>query len=162
MAVKKVDLNDRVAITNLRSWALHFRAQETARDIQVPAGAKAWKRLTVAEVDSQVKAGNTFFCGTDGLGSNAAIKIDDDAVRRYVFALDAGDDHEQTVLTLDAVKDLVTTTPKAAFLEKLKKLVVTEGDRRMIVALATEAGIENAEAYKVTEIEKLAHTQFDE
>lgn len=163
MAVaKKIDLNDRVAITNLRSWALHFRAQEAARDIQVPAGAKAWKRLTVAEVDSQVKAGNTFFCGTDGLGSNAAIKIDDDVVRRYVFALDSSDDMPQTVLTLDAVKDLVATTPKAAFLDKLKKLVVTEGDRRMIIALATEAGIENAEAYKATEIEKLAHARFND
>lgn len=162
MAVKKIDLNDRVAITNLRSWALHFRAQEAARDIQVPAGAKAWKRLTVAEVDSQVKAGNTFFCGTDGLGSNAAIKIDDDAVRRYVFALDTSDDAEQTILTFEAVKDLIATTPKAAFLEKLNKLVVTEGDRRMIVSLATEAGIENAEAYKVTEIQKLIHTKTDE
>ena len=162
MAVKKIDLNDRVAITNLRSWALHFRAQEAARDIQVPAGAKAWKRLTVAEVDSQVKAGNTFFCGTDGLGSNAAIKIEDDAVRRYVFALDTSEDVEQTILTLEAVKDLITTTPKAAFLEKLKKLVVTEGDRRMIVTLAAEAGIENAEAYKVSEIEKLSETRFDD
>lgn len=162
MAVKKIDLNDRVAITNLRSWALHFRAQEAARDIQVPAGAKAWKRLTVAEVDSQVKAGNTFFCGTDGLGSNAAIKIEDDAVRRYVFALDTSEDVEQIILTLEAVKDLIATTPKAAFLEKLKKLVVTEGDRRMIVTLAAEAGIENAEAYKVSEIEKLSETRFDD
>lgn len=162
MAVKKIDLNDRAAITNLRSWALHFRAQEADRDIQVPAGAKAWKRLTVAEVDAQVKAGNDLFCGTDGLGSNAALKIEDESVRRYVFSLDASDDQPQTLLTLEAVKDLVATTPKAAFLEKLKQLVVTEGDRRMIVSLATEAGIENAEAYKVTEIEKLAHTQFDE
>ena len=68
----------------------------------------------------------------------------------------------QTVLTLDAVKDLVATTPKAAFLDKLKKLVVTEGDRRMIISLATEAGIENAEAYKATEIEKLAHARFND
>ncbi len=162
MAVKKIDLNDRVAITNLRSWVLHFRAQEADRDIQIPAGAKAWKRLTIAEVDAQVKAGNAFFCGTDGLGSNASLKIEDEAVRRYVFSLDTSDDQPQTLLTLESVKDLIATTPKAAFLEKLKQLVVTEGDRRMIVALATEAGIENVEAYKVTEIEKLAHTQFDE
>lgn len=158
----KVNLNDRVALTNLRNWPLHFHGQESMRDITIPPSVKNWRRLTVAEVDAQAKSGNRFFCGTDGFGANAAVQIMDENVRKYVFGIEEADAEQPVMLTLENVKDLIATSPKAAFMEKLNRLVVTDGDKRMIVPLAKKAGIENAESYKVTAIEKISERHFEE
>lgn len=162
MAVRKINPNDRAAIDNLNSWSLHFRGIESQRDIEIPPGVKNWKRLTAAEIDAQVKSGNGFFCGTDGMGANASIKILDDNVRRYVFSIESEEaDGGQQVLDLNAVKDLLAISPKEAFEARLAQLVVTEAEKKRIGALAKEAGIENAASYKVSAIEKISGIPLD-
>ena len=84
---KEVSLTDRVPITNLNDWELHFVSTETNKDIVIPAKANKLKTLTVAEIDGQVQSGNKFFVGIDGMGNNACIKIEDEDVFRYVFRL---------------------------------------------------------------------------
>lgn len=162
MAVKKINPNDRAAIDNLNSWSLYFRGLESARDIEVPPGVKNWKRLSVAEIDAQVKSGNGFFCGTDGLGANASIKILDEDVRRYVFSLESGEQcPAQKVLDIDAVKELLAVSPKEAFEARLSELVVTDAEKKRIGSLAKEAGIENVSAYKAAAIEKISGVPLD-
>jgi hypothetical protein len=152
---------DRVALENLNTWALHFRGIESQRDIVVPPAVKNWKQLTLAEVEAQVKAGNSFFCGRDGTGSNAAIKILNDEVRKYVFALEGEKIPKQQVLDLESIKQLFAVTPKAAFEKKLKEIVVTDSEKRRLVMLAKSAGIDNAETYKLKAIENYTGTKIE-
>lgn len=158
----QVKLTDRVSIDNLRSWDLGFRATETERDITIPANVKGYKQLTVAEIDGQVKMGNLFFVGKDGFGNNADIKINDENVIKFVFG--EGDEEEKpstTLLTLDALKEVLAITPKTKFEEAVSKLVATEAEKKTVIELAKEAGIENVEGYKKTFIEKISGYKFE-
>lgn len=158
----QVKLTDRVSIDNLRNWDLGFRATEAEKDVTIPGSVKSYKKLTVAEIDGQVKMGNLFFVGTDGFGNNADIKINDDSVIKYVFG-DGDDDGKPstTLLTLDALKNVLAMTPKQKFEDAISKLVVTEAEKKTVVDLAVEAGIENVEGYKKTFIEKISGYKFE-
>ena len=159
----QVKLTDRVSIDNLVSWDIGFRATEANRDITIPANVKGYKQLTVGEIDGQVKMGNKFFTGVDGLGNNADIKINDDRVIRFVFGDSQSEDEiaSETLLTADSVRELLETSPKAKFQETLERLVVTDSEKKMIISVAKEVGIENVEAYKISAIEKISGYKFD-
>lgn len=158
----QVKLTDRVSIDNLRSWNLDFRATEAERDITIPANVKGYKQLTVAEIDGQVKRGNLFFVGVDGIGNNADIKINDENVVKFVFGDGSDEDiPSETLLTLDSMKELLKVTPKTAFEKELAKLVKTDAEKKTVVDIAKEAGIENVEGYKKTAIEKISGYKFE-
>lgn len=159
----QVKLTDRVSIDNLRSWNLDFRATESSKDITIPANVKGYKQLTVAEIDGQVKIGNLFFVGKDGFGNNADIRINDKSVVSFVF----GDGYEEdeapasTLLTKESVAALLSTAPKVEFQKQLEKLVTTEAEKKTIVPIAKEVGIDDVEAYKIAAIEKISGYKFD-
>ena len=158
--------NDRVSIDNLMNWNLYFEGIESSKDMMIPGRVKDWKQMSVAEIDAQIKAGNKFFSGIDGLGTNAHIKINSDEVRKYVFGIETESEDEklpkQKVLDLEAVKELLSITPKAKFEEKLLEVVVTPAEKKMITQLAKEAGVDNVEAYKANLIEKHSGIEFKE
>ena len=72
---REIQLTDRVFLENTRNWELGFRAVETQRDITIPPNAKKFAQLNVGEVMAQIQEGNGMFCGTDGFGNNAYLKI---------------------------------------------------------------------------------------
>ena len=157
--MSEVKLTDRTSIDNLVGWNLGFISSEANRDITIPANVKGFKQLTVAEIDGQVKLGNKFFCGIDGFGNNAYIKINDKNVMDYIFGTN-NDTEEVSLLTLESVKKLLSTSPKAAFEKELAKLVITDAEKKMIITLAKEAGIEDVEGYKKTSLEKVSGYSF--
>ena len=158
MVVKnsKPALNDRVPIENLNDWTLYFRGIESPQDIAIPPKVKNWKRLTVAEIDAQVKSGNVYFCGTDGIGTNASIKILDDNVRKYVFSLGDESTNKQQVLDVETVKALLAINNKEEFTERLKSLIVTDAEKRMIGVWLKEIGIDDIETYKINAIKRIS------
>lgn len=155
----EIKLTERVSIDNLVSWDCHFRAIESNRDIVIPAKVKGYKQLTLGEVDGQVKLGNKFFCGVDTFGSNASFKINDEKVKEYVFGTNENK-QDSTQLDLNTVKKLLGTTPKTAFMDSLKKIVSTEAEKKMIIPLSLEIGIDNIESYKISAIEKHSGINF--
>ena len=157
---REIQLTDRVFIENTRNWSVGFRAIESAKDIVIPASARKYAQLNVAEVMAQIQVGNVMFCGTNGIGDNAYLKILDDDVRKYVFSLDENDDHEPIILDEKSVKDLLDIKNKEEFKRRLSELVVTEGDKKMIVTVAKKVGIDDVAGYKRTEIEKISGYSF--
>lgn len=157
---KEIAYTDRVIITNTRSWNLNFTSTETGRDIVVPAGAKHWSKLTVAEVEGQIQTGNFFFVGADGEGNNAYIEIEDDDIRNFVFHSDENNNGDKIILNLNSVKHLLAISDRSEFEDALEKLVVTEGDKRMIIPMAIKVGIDNVQSYKVSAIEKISGYKF--
>ena len=157
---KELVLTDRIPITNLNDWELHFVSTETDKDIVIPARANKIRKLTLAEIDGQVQSGNKMFVGIDGMGNNACIKIEDEDAFRYVFRLDANEPVAVKVLDLDTVKKLIQITDKKKYEKELRELVVTNSDKKMIAKLAIQANIENVEGYKKTSIENLIGYKF--
>lgn len=157
---REVALTDRVPITNLNNWELNFISTETEKDIVIPARANKIRKLTVAEIDGQVQSGNVYFVGVDGMGNNACIKIEDEDVFRYVFRLDDDEPVNVRILDLDSVKNLLNIADKREYERELESLVVTNSDKKMIVSLVQQAGIENVEGYKKTAIENLIGYKF--
>lgn len=156
----EIALTDRVPITNLNNWELNFISTETEKDIVIPARANKIRKLTVAEIDGQVQSGNVYFVGVDGMGNNACIKIEDEDVFRYVFRLDDDEPVNVRILDLDSVKNLLNIADKREYERELESLVVTNSDKKMIVSLVQQAGIENVESYKKTAIENLIGYKF--
>lgn len=152
---------DRVLISNNRNWNLDFVSIEHDKmDITIPAAVKHWKKLTVAEVQGQIQMENTFFVGIDGRGNNAAIEIEDKEMRDYLFHLEGDEGDDMIVLNVESVRNLLAIENKAEYEKRLKELVVTESDKKMIVPLAFEAGIDNVASYKITMIEKMSGFKF--
>lgn len=156
--VDDLSLSERVSIDNLCDWSVGFMSEENGKPILIDAHIKDYKRLTLAEVDSQVKIGNVAFCGTDGYGSHAAFKINDPLVREYVF----GEDISPIQLTEDAVKDLIASKNKKEFKDKLSSLVVTESEKKMIAIMCSNKdahpsiNTEEAPSYMLAEIEAIS------
>ena len=150
--------NDRVEINNLCDWSISFVSEETGKEVTIEPHVRKYRRLTVAEIDSQVKVGNIAFCGTDGYGSHAAFQIVDPLIREYVF----GEDINPVQLTDEAVQDLLETNSKEEFSDKLSSLAVTESEKRMIAVICADkdthpgVNIDDAPSYMIAAIEKLS------
>lgn len=157
---KEISYTDRVILTNTRSWNLNFKSTETDKDIVIPAGAEHWSKLSVAEVEGQIQTGNFFFVGADGDGNNAYIEIEDECVRNFVFHFDKNENNDRVILNLESVKNLLAIDDRTEFESVLKKLVVTDGDKRMIIPMALKAGIDNVQSYKVSAIEEISGYKF--
>lgn len=154
--VEDIKPSDRVSLDNLCDWDLNFTSLESSRDIVIPAGVKNYKNLTVVEIDSQVKTGNTLFVGTDGMGGHAPVKINDPLIREYIF----GEQVEPTQLTEDAVRNLLKIQTKQKFYEALNNLVVTKAEKRMIFLLAEKVGVDDVPSYQLAAIEKISGIEF--
>lgn len=158
---REIKDTDRVVISNNRNWNLDFVSSDiNGRDITIPANVKHWKQLTVAEVEGQIQLGNTFFVGADGRGNNAAIEIEDTEIRDYLFHLEGNEGDDMIVLNVDSVRELLAIENKAEYERRLNELVKSKSDKKMIIPLALEAGIDDAASYKITMIEKLCGYKF--
>lgn len=161
--VNDLSLSDRVSIDNLCAWTVGFVSEENGKTILMGSNIKNYKRLTLAEVDSQVKIGNIAFCGVDGLGSHAAFKINDPLVREYVF----GEDISPVQLTVDAVNDLFASKSKKEFHDKLSSLVVTESEKKMIAIMCSDKDLypsvntDEVPSYMLAEIETVSGLNLD-
>lgn len=160
-AKREIKGTDRVVISNNRNWNLNFVSTEPPYyDITIPAGVKHWKKLTVAEVEGQIQIDNSFFVGRDGRGNNAAIEIEDKDIRDYLFHTEGNEGDGIIVLNLKSVKELLAIENKNDFEKRLAKLVVSDSDKKMIVPLAIEAGIDDVASYKISKIEKISGYKF--
>lgn len=161
--IDDLSLSDRVSIDNLCAWTVGFVSEENGKTILMGANIKDYKRLTLAEVDSQVKTENIAFCGVDGLGSHAAFRINDPLVREYVF----GEDISPIQLTEDAVKDLLASKTKKEFYDKLSSLVVTESEKKMIAIMCADNDLypsintEETPSYMLSAIENISGLKLE-
>ena len=148
------DINTTVAINNLAGNPLYFARQREGgtRDIVIPANVKNYSILSFGEIQAQIAIGNPLFLGEDGFGSHARLQICNESVRKELFNIPE-DAPEPELLTLDEVKKLLEVKAQKTFIKKLNELVVTSAERRVLLKLALEAGVENKEAWKLREIE---------
>lgn len=156
--VDDVKPSDRVSIDNLCDWDIGFVGIETKRDITIAGGVKNFRSLTVAEVDAQVKTGNVAFCGEDGFGKHASIRINDPLIREYVFQ-EAVDPLQ---LTEENVKKLLAIQDKKKFHQALSDLVVKNHEKKMITRIVERIGRDDMPSYQIVAIEKLSGIKFED
>jgi len=154
---------DRVAIDNLCDWNINFKAEETGKDIVIPAAVKNYKMLTLTEVTAQVRVNNIAFAGIDGFGAHAAIRILDPLVREYVFQ----EVVDPVQLTEDAVIDMLAIENRSEYESTLSELVVTDSEKRMIAIMCSDnathpnVNIDDVVSYKIGAIERLSGIKID-
>lgn len=154
--IDDVKPTDRCSIDNLCDWSIGFASYEMGKDIMIPPSVKNYRNITVGEVDAQVKTGNVVFCGTDSFGAHAPIRINDPVVREYVF----GESVNPVQLTEDEVKKLLAIQDKKKFNATLSKLVVRESEKRMIVRMVENLGVDDVPSYQIAAIEKVSGRNF--
>lgn len=157
-SVEDIKPSDRVSIDNLCDWDIYFSGIENNKDIVISGGVKNYRNLTVAEVDAQVKVGNFVFCGTDGSGTHASIRINDPLIREYVFQ----EQVDPIQLTEDNVKKVLDIDDKNEFKKALSELVVLKHEKRMINRIVERIGRDDMPSYKIVAIEKLSGIKFED
>lgn len=145
-----------VLVNNLCAWPLSFRRIAGHGDIEIPANARNFPLLSFEEVMAQIQTGNVMFTGTDNMGNHARIQIVDDAKRKELFGLGEVDVDPPVLLDGESVKELLAIRQKGKFNDRLAQMVKTDAEKKMLVDLAFKAGAENAEAWKVDALRKLA------
>ncbi len=147
-----------VLVNNLCSWPLSFHRLAGQGDIEIPGNARNFPLLSEEEVLAQIQTGNVMFTGTDGMGNHARIQIVDEGKRKELFGLGDTETVDPVLLNEESVKELLAIRTKAKFNEKLEAMVKTDAEKKMLVELASKAGAENSEAWKVDALRKLAET----
>lgn len=151
-----MEMTDKVAINNLCAWPLYFKRANGVGDIRVPANAKNFMLLDVAEVQTQIQLGNPLFVGVGGnQGDHARLYIVNDEQRKALLGIE-DDNTEEVVLNLDTVKELLSIRRKDDFQKRLEALVTTPAEKRMIVQIAKEAGGDDVAAWKMDAINAIA------
>lgn len=145
-----------VLVNNLCAWPLYFNRVTGQGSITIPASVKGFPLLTYEEVLAQIQLENKMFIGTDGMGNHARIQIVDDNLRKQLFGVEEIDTPRPVQLDLESVKELLAVRSKAKFNEKLKNMVQTDAEKKMLVKIAFEAGAEDAENWKVDALRELA------
>ncbi len=147
-----------VRVNNLCAWPLYFKRATGQGDIEIPASAKNFALLSFEEVLTQIQIGNKMFTGIDGMGNHARIQISDEKQRRELFGMDEADQQETVVVTVESVKELLAIKSKSKFSERLKELVKTNAEKKMLVDLAFQAGAEECEAWKLDALRRISDT----
>lgn len=150
--------SNNVLVNNLCGWPLYFKRIAGVGDITIPPNAKKFPLLSFEEVQAQIQVGNVLFTGTNGMGDHARIQIVDDEQRKQLFGIENVEVEAPSVLDLDAVKALLAMRSKAKFDERLKSIVQTDAEKRMLVELAEQAGASDSESWKMDAIRSLAET----
>lgn len=155
-----MEMTDKVLIDNLCNWPLYFRRLNGIGDVRVPALAKNFSALDVAEVQMQIQNRNTMFTGDDDsrMGDHARLFIVNDAQRKMLLGLPEESEEDAVVLTVDAIKKLFSIRKKEDFQTALENLVKTDAEKKMVIALAKEAGGDEVAAWKMDAITALAQT----
>lgn len=147
-----------VLVNNLCAWPLYFDRATGQGAVEIPANAKGFPLLSYDEVLAQIQLGNKMFTGTDGMGNHARIQIVDESQRKELFGFGAAEAPAPVLLDAEAVKSLLAIRTKPAFQKRLENLVKTDAEKRTLVELAFANGAENAAAWQVDALRKLADT----
>lgn len=155
-----MEMTDKVLIDNLCNWPLYFRRLNGMGDIRIPALAKNYSALDVAEVQMQIQNRNKMFIGDDDsrMGDHARLYIVNDAQRKMLLGIPDESDDDAVVLTVDTIKKLFAIRKKDDFNTALANLVKTDAEKKMVVSLAKEAGGDEVAAWKMDAINALAKT----
>lgn len=155
-----MELTDKVSLNNLCGWPLYFRRANGLGDVRVPANAKNFAAIDVAEVQMQIQLNNPLFTGTgEGRqGDHARLFIVDDEQRKALLGYDDGADDDATVLIAKNVKELLAINNKNKFQARLEELVKTDAEKKMVQQLAKESGGDEVAAWKIAAINEIAET----
>lgn len=126
---------DRVEIVNLYAWDCGFRDADNKEGHvgYIMPGGQSNTKLTIEEVYAQVReVQNPFFCGQDGMGAHATLRIVDPVIRAYVFDVDKS---EPLQLTQENIKKLLEMDSQAQFMDFMNELIVNQNEARQIAYL---------------------------
>ncbi len=147
MAAKKFKEKDRITVTNIMPFDLSFCVivqEALARDKSDKSimieGNEHYRKLTFEEISEQIISGNPQFVGTDGLGKNATIVIDDFEAYKALFDVPNATERPMT-LNAESIKSVLEINDRATFENALHEIIPTIGFKRALVYYLTNPSV---------------------
>lgn len=154
---KVINLEEKVLIKNLCDWDLYFNRIETNGSVRIPRNGQV--RITRAEIQAQVYDNNIMFVGLDGQGSHARIFIDDKDTRILVGFESEDGKQKQSVLDVDAAKQLFELKTFSAFKKNVEKRVKTIAEKNFLIEEAKRQKLNDHQ--KIKFLEEYTGYKFD-
>ena len=147
--MSEINLDKKVVLKSLVDWDLYFQRIEGVGDIKIPKRGQA--RLTVAEIQSQVYAGNQMIAGVDGLGNHAKVFIDDKETRVLVGFEDEGSTEEKILITPERIKKILAYKSQKTFEDKVREEIILDSEKLALVEESKRQKLNDYEKIKFIE-----------
>lgn len=131
---KEFEPKTRIKVENLVPWEVGFpcytiRGKEQGLVLQ---GGQICGQLTYEEIEEQINSQNIAFCGVDGKGAHACLRICDFEAYKDLFQVPDITDYP-IQLTKNAIDELLKITDIKEFNKRLDELVTTSSEKKALV-----------------------------
>ena len=124
-----IDMNATIPVRNLTSFPVGFIRMNGQGEVNFPPNTTIL--VERAEVISQVQSRSIKFCGENNDYSHPMLYIEDKETREYV-GFDTKE-AEQSVISIDKIKEALSIKNKAQFEKAIKTLVVTLSEKKLLI-----------------------------
>ena len=128
---KKFEPKPRIKVENLVPWEVGFPCYTIRGKEQglIISGSQIHGQLTYEEIEEQINSENVAFCGVDGKGTHACLRICDFEAHKALFQEPNITDYP-IQLTKKAIDELLMITDIKEFNKRLDELVITSSEKK--------------------------------
>lgn len=134
MLFPPINWNERSKVINLCDWNISWEQKNFTGDEFLKARNVTY--ITNMEIETQVQNGNTFFVGTDGIGSHSRVYIDNPALREHLGFDCKAENRTQLILTEEKCKEILELKNFNTFKKHVAENVVTNQEKAKIMNYA--------------------------
>ncbi len=142
-------MDEKVLIKNLCNWDLFIKRILKNGDVKIAANKTV--KLTREEIEAQVNNGNNLFTGTDGMGSNPRIYIEDRDLRVHLDFESEDGEVKQEILTAEEIERIINLKTFNSFKDNIEKKVVTENQKHLLLNVSKKNKLNDFEKIKFIE-----------
>ncbi|MCK9576068.1 MAG: hypothetical protein M0R51_09090 [Clostridia bacterium] len=144
-----INWNERSKVENLCDWNISWEQKTSQGDEFLKARNVVY--ITNMEIETQVQNGNTFFVGSDRIGSHSRVYIHNPALREHLGFDCKAENRVQLILTEEKCKEIFELKTFKAFKKNIEENVVTNQEKSKIMNYARKAKINDYEKIKLLE-----------
>ncbi|MBE7897193.1 hypothetical protein G7L40_00515 [Paenibacillus polymyxa] len=145
----ELNMDEKVLIKNLCNWDLFIKRILKNGDVKIAANKTV--KLTREEIEAQVNNGNNLFTGTDGMGSNPRIYIEDRDLRVHLDFESEDGEVKQEILTAEEIERIINLKTFNSFKDNIEKKVVTENQKHLLLNVSKKNKLNDFEKIKFIE-----------
>jgi hypothetical protein len=145
----EINWNERSKVKNLCDWNISWEQKNSQGDEFLKAGNVAY--ITNMEIETQVQNGNTFFIGTDGIGSHARVYIENPDLREHLGFDCKAEDRTQLILTDERCKEILEYKTFSTFKKHVIENVVTNQEKVKIITYAKKIKVNDYDRIRFLE-----------
>jgi len=144
-----IDMNSKSKVKNLCPWNVSWVRINTPGDEFIKANNVVYINNT--EIETQVQNGNSFFAGTDKIGSHARVYIENDELREYLGFDNKEEKRTQLILNDEKCKQILEYKTFSTFKKHIEDEIVTNQEKAKIINYAIKIKLNDYEKIRLLE-----------